>query len=77
MIIQQRKREDLGIVDPICQSRALLGKLIVCGLLPRDEPWKEFLLSRIRTRTLISMALGSLALMDFCRDEVPRFWPRL
>ena len=28
----------LGIVDPACQSRALLGKFVVRGLLPGPEP---------------------------------------
>ena len=37
----------LGIVDPAYQSRALLGKFVVQGLLPGPEPWKEFLLQRI------------------------------
>ena len=34
----------LGIIDPACQSRALLGKLVVRGLLPKGEPWKDFFL---------------------------------
>ena len=41
----------LGIVDPACQSRALLGKLIVRGLMPGEEPWKELLLYRIQRCT--------------------------
>ena len=39
-----------GIIDPADQNRALLGKLIVRGLLPGDEPWKVLLLQRIQTR---------------------------
>ena len=38
----------LGIVDPACQSKALLGKFIVRGLLPGVEPWKDLLLQRIQ-----------------------------
>ena len=40
----------LGIIDPVDQSRALLGKLIVRGLLPGSEPWKELLHQRIQAR---------------------------
>lgn len=52
----------LGIVDPACQSRALLGKLIVRGLLPGDEPWKEPLNHRLGRCTPVASALGR---MDF------------
>ena len=37
----------LGIVDPACQSRALIGKFVVRNLLPSVEPWKEFLRHRL------------------------------
>ena len=40
----------LGIIDPICQSRALLGKFVVRCLLPGSEPWKLLLLSRLGQR---------------------------
>lgn len=40
----------LGIIDPAIQSKALLGKLIVCRLLPGGEPSKSFLLTRISSR---------------------------
>ena len=50
----------LGIVDPACQSRALLGKLIVRGLLPGAEPWKEFLVHRLSRCTPV----GRRALAD-------------
>ena len=36
----------LGLVDPAWQSTALLGKFVVCCLLPGSEPWKELLLHR-------------------------------
>ena len=44
----------LGIVDPACQSRALLGKLIVRGLLPGVESWKEFLVHRLSRCTPVA-----------------------
>ena len=44
----------LGIVDPACQSRALLGKLIVRGLLPGAEPWKELLMHRLSRCTPVA-----------------------
>ena len=37
----------LGIIDPIKQSKALLAKLVVQSLLPRDEVWKKLLLNRM------------------------------
>jgi hypothetical protein len=33
----------LRIIDPKAQSKALLAKLLVRGLAPRGEPWKEIL----------------------------------
>ena len=52
----------LGIVDPACQSRALLGKLVVRGLLPGAEPWKELLIHRLGrcTPAALQEDLGSL-----------------
>ena len=44
----------LGIVDPACQSRALLGKLIVWGLFPCAEAWKRFLLHRLGRSTPVA-----------------------
>jgi hypothetical protein len=32
---------ELGIIDPKTQSKALLAKLLVRGLAPGREPWKE------------------------------------
>ncbi len=31
----------LGVTDPKSQSEALLAKLMIRGLAPRGEPWKE------------------------------------
>ena len=47
VIIQPRNVGGLGIVDPINQSRALLGKLVVRGLLPGNELLKILLKERI------------------------------
>jgi hypothetical protein len=33
----------LGIIDPKTQSEAFLAKLLMWGLAPRGEPWKEIL----------------------------------
>ena len=39
----------LGLIDPIEQSKAFLGKLVVRSLLPGSKPWKELLLQRIHS----------------------------
>jgi hypothetical protein len=36
----------LGIIDPKTQSKTLLAKLLIRGLAPRGEPWKELLRHR-------------------------------
>jgi hypothetical protein len=36
----------LGIIDPKTQSEALLAKLLMRGLAPGGEPWKELLRHR-------------------------------
>ncbi|MCO5574788.1 hypothetical protein L7F22_028580 [Adiantum nelumboides] len=43
-VILPRQERDLGIIDPEMQSAVLLSKLIVCGLYPEEEPWKQFML---------------------------------
>ncbi|KAI5078103.1 hypothetical protein GOP47_0007927 [Adiantum capillus-veneris] len=59
----------LGIVDPACQSRALLGKLVVRGLLPGTEPWKELLLQRMgRCTPAGRWPMAGRYQMDFHRD---------
>jgi hypothetical protein len=37
----------LGIIDPKVQSEALLAKLLVRGLTPGGEPWKEMIRSKV------------------------------
>ena len=48
VVIRPTKRGGLGIIDPICQSRALMVKFIVRGLLPGTELWKTMLFSRVQ-----------------------------
>jgi hypothetical protein len=36
----------LGIIDPKAQSEAFLAKILVKGLAPGGEPWKEILRHR-------------------------------
>ncbi|MCO5591071.1 hypothetical protein L7F22_045048 [Adiantum nelumboides] len=43
-VILPRQEGGLGIIDPEMQSAALLSKLIVRGLYPGEEPWKQFML---------------------------------
>jgi hypothetical protein len=44
----------LGIIDPKNQSKALLAKLLIRGLEPGGEPWKE-LLSHKANRVMLPM----------------------
>ncbi len=37
----------LGIIDPKTQSKALLAKLLVRGLAPGGEPWKELIMQKV------------------------------
>jgi hypothetical protein len=37
----------LGIIDPKAQSEALLAKLLVRGLAPGGEPWKEIIRNKV------------------------------
>ncbi|MCO5605745.1 hypothetical protein L7F22_059929 [Adiantum nelumboides] len=43
-VILPRQERGLGIIDAEMQSAALLSKLIVRGLYPGEEPWKQFML---------------------------------
>ena len=72
----------LGIVDPACKSRALLGKLIVRGLLPGVEPWKEFLVHRLSRctpvvggpwQTEIRWIFTEMRRVDYLRRTEDRF----
>ena len=48
VVICPTKRGSLGIIDPICQSRAMMVKFIVRGLLPGPELWKAMLFFHMR-----------------------------
>jgi hypothetical protein len=48
----------LGIIDPKVQSEALLAKLLIRGLTPGGEPWKEFLRHRANQVRLPVHGLG-------------------
>ncbi len=37
----------LGIIDPKAQSKALLAKLLIRGLAPGGEPWKELIRNKV------------------------------
>ena len=42
-IVKPLDQGGLGIVDPLQQSKALMAKLVIRGLLPGSEPWKQLL----------------------------------
>jgi len=42
----------LGIIDPRTQSEALLAKLLVRGLAPGGEPWKELIRQKVNQTRL-------------------------
>jgi hypothetical protein len=45
VLIQPKSNGGLGLIDPLMQSRALLTKFVIRGLLPRSESWKELFLN--------------------------------
>ena len=47
-IVKPLDQGGLGIVDPLQQSKALIAKLVIRGLLPGSEPWKQLLLYRLQ-----------------------------
>jgi len=48
----------LGIIDPKTQSEALLAKLLIRGLTPGGEPWKELLRHKTNQVRLLTHGLG-------------------
>jgi hypothetical protein len=48
----------LGIIDPKTQSEALLAKLLVRGLAPGGEPWKELLRHKVNQIRLSVHRMG-------------------
>ena len=43
MIVKSLDQEGLKIVDPLQQSKPLIAKLVIQGLLSGSEPWKQLL----------------------------------
>jgi hypothetical protein len=48
----------LGIINPKAQSEALLAKLMIRGLSPGGEPWKEFIRSKVNQIKLPVHSMG-------------------
>jgi hypothetical protein len=48
----------LGIIDPKAQSEALLAKLMIRGLSPGGEPWKELIRSKVAQIKLLVHSMG-------------------
>jgi hypothetical protein len=46
-LILPAAQRGLGIIDPKAQSEALLAKLMIRGLSPGGEPWKEIIRSKV------------------------------
>ena len=46
-LITSKQHGGQGIIDPVDQCLALLAKLKVCGLLPRQAPSKQLLMQRL------------------------------
>ena len=42
----------LGIVDPLQQFKSLIAKLVIRGLLPGSEPWKQLLFYELQSLVL-------------------------
>jgi len=40
----------IQLLDPFLQTQSLLAKLVICGLSPRNKPWKKLLRYKIDTR---------------------------
>ena len=48
MIISPPHEGGLGLIDPMFQCKALLGKFVVRSMLPGNEPWKLLLHERMK-----------------------------
>jgi len=48
----------LGIIDPKTQSEALLAKLLIRGLTPGGEPWKELIRHKVDQIRLLVHSKG-------------------
>ena len=47
VLIQPKIHGGLGLIDPLMQSRALLVKFVIRGLLPGSEAWKGMFLKQL------------------------------
>ena len=47
VLIQPKSNGGLGLIDPLMQSRALLTKFVIRGLLLGSESWKEIFLNQL------------------------------
>ena len=47
VLIRPKSQGGLALIDPLIQSRALLTKFVVRGLLPGTEAWKGMLLNQL------------------------------
>ena len=47
VLIRLKRQGRLALIDPLMQSRALLTKFVVRGLLPGTEAWKGMLLNHL------------------------------
>ncbi len=57
-LIQPAAQGGLGIIDPKAQSEAFLAKLMVKGLAPGGEPWKEIIQSKADQIKLLVHSMG-------------------
>ena len=51
MLIQPKINGGLGLIDPLMQSRALLTKFVIRGLLPGSKAWKGIFLNQLMQLT--------------------------
>jgi hypothetical protein len=51
--IQPVAMDAVKLLDPVLQACSLLTKLLICSLAPSPEPWKSFLLHRLRSICLV------------------------
>mgnify|MGYP006973831138 FL=1 len=47
MLIQPKSNEGLGLIDPLMQSRALLTKFVIRGLLLGSKAWRGTFLNQL------------------------------
>ena len=61
-IVKPLDQGGLGIVDPLQQSKALMAKLVIRGLLPGSEPWKQLLFMNCKGFVPRRVEIGGLVL---------------